>query len=53
MLGIRRMDKEPNPQVKEVCGVWKGVDEAIDEGVLWWFGHVQKMEIDRIAKMVM
>ena len=30
----------------------KGVDEWIDEGVLLWFGHVERMENDRIAKGV-
>ena len=29
-----------------------GVDERIDEGVLWWFGHVERMENDRLAKRV-
>ena len=28
----------------------KGVDERIDEGVLLWFGHVERMEKERIAK---
>ena len=27
-------------------------DERIDEGVLRWFGHVERMENDRIAKRV-
>ena len=30
----------------------KGLDERIDEGVLRWFGHVERMERDRIAKRV-
>ena len=30
----------------------KGVDERIDEGVLRWFGHVERMEKDRIGKRV-
>ena len=30
----------------------KGVDERIDEGVLWWFGHMERMERYRIAKRV-
>ena len=30
----------------------KGVDKRIDEGVLQWFGHVEKMENDRTAKRV-
>ena len=32
--------------------VTKDVYEKIDEGVLRWFGHVERMEIDRIAKRV-
>ena len=34
------------------CGVKKGIDDRIDEGVLRWFGHVESMEMDRIAKRV-
>ena len=30
----------------------KGVDERIDEGVLRWFGHVERMKDDMIAKSV-
>ena len=30
----------------------KGIDERVDEGVLWWFGHVERMENDRIAKRI-
>ena len=29
-----------------------GPDEKTDEGVLRWFGHVERMERDRIAKRV-
>ena len=28
----------------------KGLDERIDEGLLQWFGHVERMESSRIAK---
>ena len=30
----------------------KGVDERIDEGVLRWFAHVERMEKEGIAKRV-
>ena len=30
----------------------KGVDKRIDEVVLQWLGHVERMEKDRIAKRV-
>ena len=30
----------------------KSVDEKIDEGVLRWFGHVERIENDRVTKRV-
>ena len=38
------MDRAPNARIRELCGVTKWVDEKIDEGVLRWFGHVERME---------
>ena len=38
LLGIKRMDKVLNSQIKELCGVMKGVDE----GVLWWFSYLER-----------
>ena len=35
LLGVRRMDRVPNAQIRELCGVRKGLDERIDESVLW------------------
>ena len=50
LLGIRRMDSRvPNVWIRQLCGVKKGLDERIDEGMLQWFGHVQKIERDRIG----
>ena len=46
-LGIRRMDNVSNARMREFWG-----DERIDEGVLRCFGHVERMENDRIAKRV-
>ena len=40
LLGIRRMDRTLNAQIREFFGVKKGVDERIDESVLRWFGNV-------------
>ena len=50
LLGIRRMDRALNTRIRELSGVKKGIDERIDEDVLRWFGHVERMESDRIAK---
>ena len=38
LLGIRRIDRIQNTQIKELCGVRKGLDERFDEGILWWRG---------------
>ena len=52
LLDIGRMNIFPNAQIKELCGVTKGVDERIKVCILRWFGHVERMENDRIAKRV-
>ena len=36
----------------ELFEVMKVMDKRIDEGVLWWFSHVERMENDRISKRV-
>ena len=46
--GIRGMDKVTNARIRQLCGVTKGVDEKIDEGIFRWFG----MENDWITKRV-
>ena len=50
MLSIKRMDRVLNARIRELCGVMKWVDERIDERILRWFGHVERMENDRFAK---
>ena len=45
------MDKAPNARIKELCEVTKGMGEKNDD-VLRWFGHVERMENDKIAKWV-
>ena len=52
LLGIRRIYRIPNSRIRELCGVRKGLEERID-GVLPWFGHVEKMENDRLLRVSM
>ena len=52
LLGIMRMNSVPNALIRELCRVKKGLEERIDEGMLWCFGPVERMERDRIAKRV-
>ena len=48
LLCIGRMGKVPNKRIKEL----RVVAEGVDESVLRCFGHVERMENDRIAKRV-
>ena len=50
LVGIRKMDKVPNVRLRELYEVTKGVNERIDEGALRWFGHVERIENDRIGR---
>ena len=50
LQGIRRMDRVLNERIRELWGVTKGVRERIDEGVLRWFCHVERMEKDMIVE---
>ena len=52
MLGIRRIDRVLNARIRELNRVKKGLDERIDESVLRWLGHVDRMENDGIFKRV-
>ena len=52
LLGIRRMDIVPNAQIRKLYRVTKGVEKRINEGVLWWFSCMERMENDRFAKRV-
>ena len=45
LLGVRRIDKVPNTRIRELCRLTNGVKKRIDEGVLQWFGHVEKMRM--------
>ena len=50
LLVIRRMDRVLNVRTRELWGVVKGVDEQIDERVLRWFDHIEKIDNDKIAR---
>ena len=52
LVGIRKMYKVLNARIRELCGVKKGLDEGINEGVLRWFAHVERVERGMIAKRV-
>ena len=46
------MDRVPNARINELRGMAKGVDERIEDDVLRWFSHVERMKNDNTAKRV-
>ena len=36
LLGIRRMDKVPNAQIKALCRVTKGLMKVFSDGLAMW-----------------
>ena len=47
-LGIRRMHRRMNVQIREPCRGTKEVDEKINECDPSWFSHIKRMDIDRV-----
>ena len=49
LLRIRRTDRMTNARIRELCGVTNVVEERVDENVLGWFVHTERIWIDRNA----
>ena len=52
ICGVRRVDRVSNVEVRRRCGKNVSVGQRMDQGVLRWFGHVERMGDDRMAKRV-
>ena len=50
ICSVRRIDRVRNEQVRRMCGKNVGVCEKVDQSVLRWFGHVERMGDERLAK---
>merc|ERR1711921_75996 len=50
ICGFRRIDRVPNVEIRGICGV--SVSERMDQGILRWFGHVERMGNERLVKRV-
>ena len=47
---LRRIDRVPNVEIRRMCGRDVSVSQRMDQGVLRWFGHVERMENERLVK---
>ncbi len=50
MCGVTRMDRVRNNEVRRT-GIVKGLAERAEQGVLQWFGHVERMEEQHLVKI--
>ena len=52
MCGVSRREHVRNEEVRRRVGVEREMAERVDERVLNWFGHVERMEGERLTKRV-
>ena len=52
ICGLIRIDRVSNVEIRRRCGKKVSVSQRIEQGVLRWFGHVEKMGDERMARRV-
>ena len=52
ICGVRRIDRVRNEEVRRMCGKERSVGMKIDQSVLRWFGHVERMNEERMVRRV-
>ena len=53
MTGVSRLDRVTNEVVRARTGVRRELAARVDMNVLRWFGHVERMDNERLLKKVM
>ena len=53
MTGVSRLDRVRNEVVRARTGVKRELAARVDMNVLRWFGHVERMDNERMLKKVM
>ena len=52
MIGVTRMDRVRNEEVRRRTGVERELGDRVDERVLRWYGHMERMSEERLVKEV-
>jgi hypothetical protein len=52
MIGIKLSDKVRNEVIREKCGAKEDVVTKIENNMLRWFGHVERMDERRLTKEI-
>ncbi len=45
------MDRVRNEEVRRRRGIVKELAEQAQQGVMWWFGHVERMKEERLVRV--
>ena len=53
MTGVSRLDRFRNEAVRARAGMWRELAARVDMNVLRRFGHVERMDDERLLKKVM
>ena len=53
MTGVSRLDRVRNEVVRVRTGVRRELTARVDMNVLRWFGHVERMDNERLLKKIM
>ena len=53
LVGVSRMDKVRNEEVRRRAGIEREFASRADQRVLRWFGHVERMDEYRMARRVL
>ena len=53
LLGVSRMDRVRNEEVRRRAGIERELTGRADQRVLRWFVHVERMDEYRMARMVL
>jgi len=52
MCGVTRWDRWRNEVGRERVGVSESLSKRVDRKVVKWFGHIERMGIERLSKTV-
>ena len=52
LVGVSRMDRVENEEVRRRAGIERELESRADRRVLRWFGHVERMDENRMARRI-
>ena len=53
LVGVSRMDRVRNEDVHRRAEIGRELETGVDQRILRWFGHMERMDVSRLARKVM